>query len=633
MKSNAARTSHQSELLERHLSALFGALEAGALALLREHLEWVDIAGGETLMREGDEGDSMYMVVSGRLRAYVNNTDDAVDTPRMVREIARGQVVGEMSLYTDAVRLATVVAVRDSVLVRLPKTAFNHLLASSVQVSLALTRLIIQRLQGAQHLRAVEIPVMVALVPITDGVDVGDFAARLQRQLAALARVRVVDATLIDHELQHAGIANSDITAHHQRIAILLDSIEADSDFVLLVADAAPSAWTQRCCGHADELLLLADASQTPALHAIEKTLLVERPPHTSASEILVLLHDEAQPMPRGTAAWLARRPLAGHLHLRPTLDRDMARLARLQNRSAVGLVLAGGGARGIAHLGIVKALHEHGITIDCVGGTSIGAVMAAYVASDQPLERVIASARKAFSVNPLGDFNLLPLLSLIKGRRLRRILTRAAHDLLGFNADIEDLWKSCYCIATNYSKACEQALTHGDLVETLLASTAIPGALPPVIRDSELLFDGGTFNNFPVDVMHGIRGVGTVIGVDLSYRNPRRINHKEMPGSWALLRDRLRPRAKRHYRLPPLPAYLMNVSVLYSTARQRSAQQLSDIYFNPPLLGIGMLQWHKFDQVVRLGYAHGCEVLDKLQRQDDAASAAFSHTQKDHAP
>ena len=310
-----------------------------------------------------------------------------------------------------------------------------------------------------------------------------------------------------------------------------------------------------------------------------------------------------------------------------------MARLARLQNRSAVGLVLAGGGARGIAHLGVLKALHEHGIEIDCVGGTSIGAVMASYVASDQPLEMVIANARRAFSVNPLGDFNLLPLLSLIKGRRLRRILTRAAHDLLGFNADIEDLWKSCYCIATNYSKACEQALTHGDLVETLLASTAIPGALPPIIRDSELLFDGGTFNNFPVDVMHAMRGVGTVIGVDLSYRNPRRINHKEMPGSWALLRDRLRPRAQRRYRLPPLPAYLMNVSVLYSTARQRSAQQLSDIYFNPPLLGIGMLQWHKFDQVVRLGYAHGREVLDKLQRQDDTASTAFSHTQKDHAP
>lgn len=633
MKSNAARTSHQSELLERHLSALFGALEAGALALLREHLEWVDIAGGETLMREGDEGDSMYMVVSGRLRAYVNNTDDAVDTPRMVREIARGQVVGEMSLYTDAARLATVVAVRDSVLVRLPKAAFKHLLASSVQVSLALTRLIIQRLQGAQHLRAVEKPVMVALVPITDGVDVADFAARLQRPLAALARVRVVDATVIDNELRQAGIADSDSNVHNQRIAELLDSIEADSDFVLLVADATPSAWTQRCCGHADELLLLADASQTPALHAIETALLVERPPHTSASEILVLLHDEAQPMPRGTAAWLARRPLAGHLHLRPTLDRDMARLARLQNRSAVGLVLAGGGARGIAHLGVLKALHEHGIEIDCVGGTSIGAVMAAYAAADQPLEMVIANARKAFSRNPLGDFNLLPLLSLIKGRRLRRILTRAAQDLLGFDADIEDLWKNCYCIATNYSKAREQVLSHGDLVETLLASTAIPGALPPVIRDSELLFDGGTFNNFPVDVMHGMRGVGTVIGVDLSYRNPRRINHKDMPGSWALLRDRLRPRAKRHYRLPPLPAYLMNVSVLYSTARQRSAQHLSDIYFNPPLLGIGMLQWHKFDQVVRLGYAHGCEVLDKLQRQDDAASAAFSHTQKDHAP
>jgi NTE family protein len=72
----------------------------------------------------------------------------------------------------------------------------------------------------------------------------------------------------------------------------------------------------------------------------------------------------------------------------------------------------------------------------------------------------------------------------------------------------------------------------------------AIPGALPPVLHDGDLLCDGGTFNNFPVDVMRGLRGVGQVIGVDLSFRKPRKIDLDEVPGTWALLRDRLRPRA-----------------------------------------------------------------------------------------
>lgn len=612
MDHSSSRQSHQDQLLQRHLVALLGDIDPGVLQLLRGHLEWIEVAGGDTLMRQGDAGDSMYIAISGRLRAYVADEDGS---QRMVREISRGQIVGEMSLYTDEPRSATVLAIRDSVLVKLPKAEFAGLLASSAQISIALTRQIIKRLQGDQDRPALEKPVTIALLPITGGVDVPDFAARLEAQLSKIARVRVVDAAVIDHELQQAGIAESDgaNADNNRRIALLLDAIEADTDYVLLLADATPTAWTQRCCRHCDELLLLADATRPPALHPIEEQVLMRRPPRTGAAEILVLLHPETLQSPRGTAAWLARRPLAGHIHLRPTLERDMARLARLQSRTAVGLVLAGGGARGFAHLGILRALQERGIEIDCVGGTSIGAVMAAYAASDRPLDAVMANARQSFGVNPTGDFNLLPLLSLIKGTRLRGILTRSAADLLGFDADIEDLWKNCFCIATNYSKAAEQSLTHGNLVKGLLASISIPGALPPVIHDGDLLCDGGTFNNFPVDVMRNVRGIGRVIGVDLSYRKPRRIEHDDVPGSWALLRDRFRAKARRLYRLPTLASYLMNVTVLYSTSRQRSAQKLTDLYFNPPLERVGMLEWNKFDQIVQQGHAHGAEVLDKL--------------------
>jgi NTE family protein len=90
-------------------------------------------------------------------------------------------------------------------------------------------------------------------------------------------------------------------------------------------------------------------------------------------------------------------------------------------SRTAIGLVLAGGGARGFAHLGIWRALRERGVDIDVVGGTSIGAMMAALIAFDQPFDKAIDVTRRAFGSNPTGDFNLLPLVSLIKGRRVRK--------------------------------------------------------------------------------------------------------------------------------------------------------------------------------------------------------------------
>jgi len=287
-----------------------------------------------------------------------------------------------------------------------------------------------------------------------------------------------------------------------------------------------------------------------------------------------------------------------------------MARLARIESRTAVGLVLAGGGARGFAHLGVHQALQERGVDVDFVGGTSIGAVMAALVAADQPMDAARAIARRAFGINPTGDFNWLPLLSLISGRRMRRITTQAVTELLGFEPDIEDLWKNYYCIATNYSQAREQPLFSGSLPKALEASTAIPGALPPTIVDGDLLCDGGTFNNFPVDVMRNLRGVGTVIGVDLNFKKARRMDIDEVPGTWALLRDRLRPRKLRRYHLPSMVSYLLNVTILYSMSRQRHARLLTDLYFNPPLDRVGLLEWKRFDQIVAQGYAHAVEVL-----------------------
>ena len=613
----------QDGLLDHHLRAFLGPVDDAALHSLREQLQWVEVAAGQTLMAQGEPGDAMYLSISGRLRAYVRDDDGA---EHMVREMARGQIIGEMSLYTDEPRSATVVAIRDSVLVRLGKPQFHQLLQSSVQASIALTRQLIRRLQAVQTRSELARPVTIGLLPITTGVNLqrfaNDLAAQLQRLVPA-AGVCLVDAARVDRDLGLPGIARSESTDALQaadanrRIALYLDGIEATHEYVLLLADAEPTPWTRRCSRRSDEMLLLADATQPAALHTTETQFLMPRAGRAEAAEILVLLHPADLRCPQGTRHWLARRPVSDHIHIRPALQRDMARLARVQSRNAVGLVLAGGGARGLAHLGILQALQQRGIEVDFVGGTSIGAVMAALVASDRPVPEVLDVARRAFSTNPTGDFNLLPLMSLIAGKRLRRIVASAAQELFGGLPDVEDLWKNYYCVASNYSQATEHVLRSGPLLQGVLASIAIPGALPPVLVDGDLLCDGGTFNNFPVDVMRQARGVGRVMGVDLAFRKPQRIDLAEVPGTWALLRDRLRPRQQRRYKLPSLVAYLMNVTVLYSTSRQRQAQKLTDLYFKPPLDRVGMLQWNRFDHIVEQGRLHGVQVLDALTPAD----------------
>ncbi len=603
---------HHQALLDQHLTEFLGAIEPDALALLRKRLRWVEIAGGETLMEQGDPGDALYLSVSGRLRAYIN---DESGTPKPVREMGRGQVFGEMSLYTGEPRSATVVAIRDSVLVRLDKAHFDELLASSHRLSMALTRQIIQRLQTQHTVNPMPLPVSITLAPVSDGVDPGDFATRLAAQLEQQGSVTLLDARRLEAHLAKTGTGTQpDPRDRQQRITLYLDQIESESDFVLLVADNTPSDWTRRCCRHSDEILLLADATQPPELHAIETECLGSDSMRTEAAEVLVLLHAADTQCPRNTRAWLNRRPVTDHVHIRPDLERDMARLARIETRTATGLVLAGGGARGFAHLGVFKALQEAGIEVDYVGGTSMGAVMAALIAADQPLDRTLDICRRSFKLNPTGDFNWLPIVSLIRGQRLARIIVQAFQDLLGHKANLDDLWKTYYCVATNYSRAEEHVMRHGSLAKALRASTAIPGALPPILHKGDLLCDGATLNNFPVDIMRKARGVGTVIGIDLSVSARRPLTFDEVPGTWALLRDRLRKRHKRKYKLPSLASYLMNVSILYSTSRRTQSEQLTDLYFNPPLKRVGLLDWRRFDQAVRQGYDHGKDVLARVE-------------------
>ena len=266
--------------------------------------------------------------------------------------------------------------------------------------------------------------------------------------------------------------------------------------------------------------------------------------------------------------------------------------------------------------LGVYKALQEAGVAIDFVVGTSIGAAMAAYVSFDLPAQQMIDSARQSFARNLTGDFNVLPLLSLLKGRRLKTGIERAVVNAVGYDADVADSWRTLQCVATNLSRARELVLTRGQLAKCARASGSIPVALPPVPWNGDLLVDGGVFNNFPTDVVARM-GARRVMGVDLARERPRTFDFDEVPGSWELLWDKLRGRKQRRYKLPSLGGVLMGTTTLYSTSRRHQAQQSTDIYFNPDFGHIGLLEWKAFDRAVEVGYRHAQEVLSAMSAEE----------------
>jgi NTE family protein len=579
---HAAAPLHQpSPSSERLLADLLAAqlteLPEATRSALAQQLQWLSLGAGQTLMRQGEPGDAMFWLVNGRLQAFVDSDGEE----RLVREMGRGAVIGEISLFTHEARSASVIAVRDSLLVRLDRAVFDALLPQHPALSVLLARQIVERLRSESRALAWSAPSTLALLPTAPGLDAEAFATALSCSLSTFGRVKTVMAT--------------------EQAATQLATWEAECDFLLLVVrDGDGDDWASWCRHHADEWLLLADGDTEPPAAAAPLSKAAVR---AEAARTLLLMHQPALRCPQGTADWLARFPVEQHLHLRRGAESDLQRLARLLARRGVGLVLAGGGAKGFAHLGVLRALQEAGVPIDCVGGTSMGAVMASLVASQRPQSELMPLVRSAFKRNPTGDFNLLPLVSLIRGRRMRQALRESVLGLFGHAARIEDLWLSCYVVATNYSRASEVVLRHGDLQTAVAASAAIPGALPPVLIAGELFCDGGSFNNFPLDQMRRQRGIGTVIGVDLFTHRLRTLSFDEVPGPWQLLRDRLRPRKQRRYKLPSLIAYLLNNTILYSHARKARDAGLADVLLQPPLDRVGLLHWARLDGIVQQGY------------------------------
>ena len=551
-----------------------------ALRRLLAEADWFGLPGGTQLARDGENDRAVFLVVTGSLGVFVSEDNTA---KRLVATIPAGETVGEMSLLTGESHSATLVALRDTELLRLGPKAFEMLLTRYPRVMLNLLKVVVRRLRqttrgGHQRTR----PKTFAIVPLQRGL-VDDPVAR---SMTAILVNMGAKAAVLDK-------ASSDQNTEW------FNRFEAEHDVVFYQGDLPDSTWSQFCLRQADRVLLIARADANLPLHPFERRFFKRE---TTAPPELLLVHP-SDATRRGVPQHIElRSDLYGtHHHLRAGNTSDLKRLVRFIAGSAVSIVLAGGGARGFAHIGVLKALKEAGVPFDYVAGTSMGGIVAAGVAMEWDIDELSERVRDAFVINkPLSDYTL-PLIALFRGAKVSALLRKHFGD-----TRIEDLAKPYFCVSSDLTSGRDYVHRSGLLWRALRASVALPGILPPVTEGGHLLVDGGVMNNLPVDVM-AAESRGPIVAVDVAGEIDLRADDERYGerSIFSLIGQRMRGS-------PSIISILMRAGTVGSDLQRRSVRALADFLFEPPLDGVGMRDWKYFEQAIAQGYAHAMLQIEK---------------------
>lgn len=593
----AVRRAEEGELAEL-LAHHFGIVDEETLIATCGAVEWRRLRQGEVLLHEGDESDTVYFVVKGRLVATAQ--DPHSGELAKIGEAGRGDVVGEMGLLGRTPRTATMVALRDTVVAGMGEGPFMDLVDRQPRMMIELALRAVER---AQNPRWHSAPSTVLAIVAPGRVKIDWLLEAMEGELTNYGAARRLTRSLVDSALATPGIHSvqrgevGDI-----RLSRLVHEFELEADHLIVEAGHDPGPWSRRALGMADRVLVVA----TPDISDIESARidLVLGDCPAGVERTLVLIHESAQPRPTGSAD-LASAVGAGSVIHVTDLDRsEAARVARVSVGRASTLVLSGGGGRGFAHIGVYRALTELGIPIDMVGGTSMGAVIGTVIADAMTPDEIVDWAEQHF---PKALDYTLPLVSLTKGNRIARSAAATFGD-----RDIADLWLSFFAMSTDLTTSRSHIHDHGSVTMAIRATSAIPGVMPPVPHGDALLIDGGVLNNLPLDVARRRSPAGRVVAVDVAPpRGPGAHGDYGLSVSgWEALRSRLRSDRSPY---PRISAVLMR-SMITASMQARDEQVsngLADCYLDLDMRGVSMLEFGDPGTVAQRGYEAALPLLE----------------------
>ena len=569
------------------MAALTDSLPDSALTRLfaREvtagHAAWFSLPGGAPLYEAGEEADQFYLLRAGRLGAFRRLEGHETQFLGVIRP---GEPAGEMALIAGAPHSATMTALRDSEILSLSRDDFFRAVEHDPTVMTELARLMILRTRQSSTGGVMGEPSVFGFIGVSDSLRVRPLVNEIATRIGRLGyRTTIVGAEALQAPTEW------------------FSNVERDHDFVLYVAEAVEPAWRGLVGRQGDRLFRVADGTAAPphlpdavAGETLQAQQLVD----------LILVHPPECGAPRGGEAWTRAMRPARLFHVRSGAAADADRIARILTGQSVGLVLSGGGARAYAHVGAIRALHEHGEPIDFVGGVSMGAIIAAGLAMGWDDPEMDMRIRKAFvDSSPLDDI-AFPMIAMTRGEKVRERLAEHFGDRL-----IEDLWLPFFCLSANLTTGAYQLHRTGLVREALRASISLPGVLPPVTIDNNVLVDGAVVKNFPTDIMRSIQ-LGPIVGIDVG--RGRSIEARDVDQPLSVWRWLLSGEWRRG---PPIVSVLIRSATVRSGPELALAHQATDVLVQPNVDMIEIRDWKAFDPGVEAGYAATRDALSALSR------------------
>lgn len=578
------------------LSSLFLELSEEIVRTIIKELKTDSVRANTLLYQKGVTSTELCIVVDGRFQI-----SKVIDNEKVILDVVgRGETIGEIGVLCDTVRTADITAIRDSIVSRLSRESFEKiLLLFPLEINRAFSKNIANRLSHKKKRDQTLETFTITLVALSASISPNEIATCLTNELKNHGSTSIVDSQMIDRTFGRKNAAQSDFTdAGNNALLHWLAEWEIAHKNVIYIVDSEVNNWTRRCLREADHIVFVIDSQDSPHQKAFETHILSEIE-NTSKKQTLLIMHDAKKQVPDSTTKWLMSRKVELHHHVRYDNQQDFGRVARFLIGKAVGLVLGGGGARGFAHVGVLRAFDDLNIPIDLIGGNSMGAIIAAESALQWEHNEMI---QRTLQLCLGGDNFTLPFVSLLSGKKMAEGL----HNMFG-KAEIEDLWHHFYSISCNISRAKVMVHHDGSLMQAVLNSNSPPGLFPPQVLNGDLLVDGALLNNVPVDVMRRYNTSGVVIGIDVNAREDL-LNNTDISGGisgWDVLFNKLNPFSSRMH-IPNIAAILSRSSMIGGLSqRKKMMEGYADLYLQPPVNAFSLMDYKSAEKIAEIGYQY----------------------------
>lgn len=541
------------------LIPFFSELDDSVLSAIEKYCRREHYGRGELVFAEGDFGDRMYVIESGQVKV----TSERNGSEKIFSYLNPGNFFGETALLTGEPRNASIRVVIDSDLISLGRQELQELVEGYPSIAVEISRELSRRIT-----RQIQTPVQHEELNII--AVVGQQAPALAEQIAQMSGEEVflfdlgglggmpVDQTTLSQvgvQLAHGG---QNLTADD--LPGRLSTLVQEYFWVVLAIPLRPSLLTIKAIDLADLTIQLAETPERWLTQAATRSFMVVKP----------------QP-------------------------KQIARLARKITRRQVGLALSSGGARGLAHIGVLEVFEQERIPVDLIAASSMGAIVGALYASGSPMDEIRRVAQlmqkqtNFLTGFPMWDLGLPPRSGLVRGTKTLDYFKKILR-----NCRFEELETPLSVVTCDVITGQEVTFDSGPVAEAVRASISIIGVFEPAHLRDHFLVDGGTVNPVPTSILKD-KNADIVVASNVIPGLPERMHRQQQ---------------LKTGKAPNVVSIILGAIEIMESEIIRARSDAIDVMISPDVAQFTTLDYDRVDDIIQVGRNAAVKALPEIRQR-----------------